>query len=75
MFLSSCRPAAARRRHARLDAGATILRCRSKTCFMLLAVIDERPLFGVVIVVEQGEDHFLHVSRIGRREVRRVHES
>src|SRR5579864_4377748 len=28
---------------------------------VLLAVINQRPFFGVVVVVDHGEDHFVHV--------------
>jgi len=32
----------------------------------LFAVVEEGPFFFVVVVVEEGEDHALHVAGVGR---------
>src|SRR5215469_367416 len=43
--------------------------------FMLLAMVNERPLFTVVIVVDHCEHHLLHVSGIRCGKVRGIHVS
>ena len=59
--------------HSRQDARALRFAAQVEEFRVLLAMVDERPLFGVMIVVDQGEDHFLHVCGIGGCEIGRVH--
>lgn len=46
-----------------------------KEFFVFLAVICERPLFCMVIVVDQGQHHFVHMRCVGRSQVHRINKT
>jgi hypothetical protein len=41
---------------------------------MFLAVVGEDPLLGVMVVIEHGQDHALHVAIVGRCQIRGIDE-